>query len=440
MGRHRLVVDNGSAYIKVGFADSDTPKCVPNLVCKEKRGRACYISSQLQDAPDTSNLAYRRPFEKGYFVDPSTQCDIWKYVFGAEMEMTTEELRATSLLLTAPYFTPRKLQREYNELVFETLEFDEFACVSPAFLSMVSYFSRTLKVPPSMWPFAQHAFGARHKRKREEEPDDTPSTTSAHPCTCVVVDCGYSFSHVVPFVGGKVVKAAVKRVPIGGKVMINHLKGVLSFRQYDMMEEDWLLTNLVNQLCFVSTDFDHDIRISSGMSRVKNDIRVRYMLPSGQAGASNLGYQLPASAVVNPRDQVLLLNNERFTIPELLFNPSDVGFPNMGVAEAVKASVTSSSIDSSLRPLLVSNALLIGGCSMFPGFQERMQADLTALANDDLCVAQCHRDADSLFTPFYGGCELMQSDLYSAISVSRKEYHEQGGDSICRNRIWYDFL
>ena len=40
--------------------------------------------------------------------------------------------------------------------------------------------------------------------------------------------------------------------------------------------------------------------------------------------------------------QVIRMNNERFAIPELLFHPSDIGIHEMGVAEAIVNSVSSS--------------------------------------------------------------------------------------------------
>uniref|UniRef100_A0A0M3JL60 Actin-like protein (inferred by orthology to a C. elegans protein) n=1 Tax=Anisakis simplex TaxID=6269 RepID=A0A0M3JL60_ANISI len=35
----------------------------------------------------------------------------------------------------------------------------------------------------------------------------------------------------------------------------------------------------------------------------------------------------------------LVLNIERFAVPEVLFNPSDIGVQQMGVAEAIAASI-----------------------------------------------------------------------------------------------------
>lgn len=37
--------------------------------------------------------------------------------------------------------------------------------------------------------------------------------------------------------------------------------------------------------------------------------------------------------------QLIRLNNERFSIPELLFHPSDVGIQEMGITEAIVHSI-----------------------------------------------------------------------------------------------------
>lgn len=39
------------------------------------------------------------------------------------------------------------------------------------------------------------------------------------------------------------------------------------------------------------------------------------------------------------RFQLIRLNNERFSIPELLFYPSDVGIQEMGITEAIVHSI-----------------------------------------------------------------------------------------------------
>jgi len=48
-------------------------------------------------------------------------------------------------------------------------------------------------------------------------------------CT-LVVDSGYSFTHIVPFINGQKVIEGIRRIDCGGKALTNHLKEVVSYR------------------------------------------------------------------------------------------------------------------------------------------------------------------------------------------------------------------
>ena len=67
----------------------------------------------------------------------------------------------------------------------------------------------------------------------------------------------------------------------------------------------------------------------------------------------------------------LRLSNERFTVPELLFHPSDVGYSEMGISEAAQHLLTER-LPPPVRPGAMANVLLIGGNSKFPGYRERV--------------------------------------------------------------------
>jgi len=58
------------------------------------------------------------------------------------------------------------------------------------------------------------------------------------------------------------------------------------------------------------------------------------------------------------KEQVLLLNNERFMVPEAMFRPQDIGLQQAGVAEAVVQAVTAA--HPALQPLLYTNIVLTG--------------------------------------------------------------------------------
>ena len=46
----------------------------------------------------------------------------------------------------------------------------------------------------------------------------------------LVIDCGFSATHIVPIFDGNVLLSGVKRINVGGKVLTNYLKELVSYR------------------------------------------------------------------------------------------------------------------------------------------------------------------------------------------------------------------
>lgn len=47
---------------------------------------------------------------------------------------------------------------------------------------------------------------------------------------CLVIDSGYSFTHIAPYIKGKKQKNEIRRINVGGKILTNHLKEIISYR------------------------------------------------------------------------------------------------------------------------------------------------------------------------------------------------------------------
>ena len=73
---------------------------------------------------------------------------------------------------------------------------------------------------------------------------------------------------------------------------------------------------------------------------------------------------------LSPDDQILIMNNERFTAPEILFHPSDIGLQQGGLAEAIVDSIESCEED--MRDLMYKNILIVGGNANLPGLKQRL--------------------------------------------------------------------
>lgn len=125
---------------------------------------------------------------------------------------------------------------------------------------------------------------------------------------------------------------------VGGKLLTNQLKEVVSYRQWNMMDETYIMNHAKEACCYVSTQFITDLetcryvvpqRHSKQLfnhprsSPKRNPIVMEYLLPN--LSINRGGEIRPPGYELSPTDQVLFMENERFTIPELLFRPDDIG-------------------------------------------------------------------------------------------------------------------
>jgi actin-related protein 6 len=51
------------------------------------------------------------------------------------------------------------------------------------------------------------------------------------------------------------------RLDVGGKLLTNQLKELVSFRQWNMMDETYIMNHVKESCCYVSTDFKKDLEI-----------------------------------------------------------------------------------------------------------------------------------------------------------------------------------
>lgn len=258
-------------------------------------------------------------------------------------------------------------------MVFEYYGFESYVRCSPA--AMIPWglpLALQLSPPP---PSSSTITSSR------EPENGNGSGTSSHPPYVLVVDSGFSFTHITPVINGVPVSANTKRIDVGGKLLTNHLKELISFRYYDMMEETHLINQIKESCCFVSLDFTRDMeRARSGA------LSKRYVLPDFSKDTPGFVVTEETESALDGTEQLLTLRYELFSVPELLFRPSDVGLQQAGVAESVMQSLAG--LPDAVQALLLENIVLIGGSVRFPGFQQRFTDELRMLAPDEfeVCV------------------------------------------------------
>ena len=65
--------------------------------------------------------------------------------------------------------------------------------------------------------------------------------------------------------GGHVTDSVI-RVDVGGKLLTNQLKELVSYRQWNMMDETYVMNDVKEACCYVSTQFAKDLEICQYVS------------------------------------------------------------------------------------------------------------------------------------------------------------------------------
>jgi actin-related protein 6 len=230
-GTRTLVLDNGAGRIKYGWSSDEQPRCMPNALAKIHKTLESVVGDEIDSVPGaTSQLRFSRPFDRGYLVNWGVERDIWHRMLTSNLDAHPAEC---DLVLTVPPFCPEEIQQDTNEMLFEEMEFASVVC------------------RPAAW------FSSYHYSQGGASVGDDQSDCFKE-CN-VVVDSGFSFTHAIPFVNGIVRGRAAKRVNVGGKLLTNYLKEIISYRQWNFMDEFLLVNQVKDALCYVSQDFSADL-------------------------------------------------------------------------------------------------------------------------------------------------------------------------------------
>jgi actin-related protein 6 len=306
-----------------------------------------------------------------------------------------------------------------------------------------------------------------------------PPDVPALPLECLlVIDSGFSHTIVTPLYNGRPLQRAIRRLDFGGKHLTNLLKEVISVRYFDLHQDVKVVNDIKEDVCFVSQDFKADMEKTwkGNIGRQKvvktrpptppdNDdseedametdevpnslpapassdldptLSIDYILPDGLhikrgfarphnplASRSNKNKRKIHAAAPEADDYVsMTLNSERFTVPEVLFSPSDTGSTQPGIAQCVMQSLAV--LPPALQASMLSNILVVGGNVKMTGFLRRVQNEIRMLAPVEY-VVRVRAMEDPVTSTWLGGARMAGNrEVVRQIGVSKEEYFEHG--------------
>jgi len=462
-----LVMDMGGDTIKIGWAGNRRPnKLIPNCAVREKRGHGnrwlvgdlMLPSLERHDASsgaltrvdrisDYVGLQYRRSHDRGMVVNWEVENEVMQRCFHRSTLDPTGQtitsaaavpalLHECNLLLTMPIATPSRIVKDVDENIVEKWGFNGFRRITTAAMARKGIEAEAMiKTANSATTSSASATSASSSIPSVAGTAVSPSPPPSSPCA-LVIDSGFSFSHVTPVYDGRPIKSATKRIQVGGKLLTNYLKEITSYRQWNMMDETYIMNDVKEQCCYVSTDFERELNAAKRSRKVAQRLRREYVLPNGSTvlhgyvrDASNTA---SAAASLPSDDQVLVLGNERFTVPEVLFHPSDVGLNQCGLVECIVHCVES--LPVWMQPLMYENILLIGGNMKLHYMKQRIERELRMRIPEEYNI-QVTMGEDPIITAWMGGsalCSHSQEYEREMQFVTRKEYEERGSHALTR--------
>lgn len=378
MAKPPIVCDNGTGFVKCGFAGDNFPAHIfpsiigrPILRAEEKIQdvvlKDIMVGDECTVARDFLETSY--PITNGIVQKWDDMIHLYNYTFNERLGIDPKEHK---IMLTEAANNPKKNREKLVECMFETFGFQGVHCSIQAVLTL----------------YAQGLL------------------------TGVVVDSGDGVTHIVPVYEGFALPQSIRRLDVAGRHLTEYMIKLLLMRGYSFNRtaDFEVVREIKEKVCFVGYDLALEKRLALETTTVVQS----YTLPDGR---------------------VLKVGPERFQAPEALFDPSQIDVESKGLAELVFDCIQS--CDMSTRPDLYKHIVLSGGSTMYPGLPSRLEKEIKLLHLQHVCKGDKEQAAKlklRIEDPprrkhmvFLGGSVL--ADIMKdkeAFWITKQEYEEKG--------------
>lgn len=237
----------------------------PNYCAKLRHQITILVGDEIMEkVRNKGQLQLMRPLERGYITDMGTQLKVWSRIIALlgnqnnnNNKMGIKQSPPQCVFLMTQPFTPNTISEQIDEVIFHDLNFGRIIKRMNQCMSSFHYIYST---------------SGESKSKSKSNSDGTKC--------CLVIDSGFSMTHVVPTYKSKALSKGIRRINIGGKLLTNLLKEKISYRQWNMDDEFFLVNQVKEDLglvCSSSKELIHSLKRSRNIRNVKVNYKNRAM-------------------------------------------------------------------------------------------------------------------------------------------------------------------
>ena len=373
-----VVCDNGTGFVKCGFAGSNFPHAIfPSLVGRPVlRAEEKIDNVQLKDimvgdeaAKVRNMLQITYPLDNGVIRNWEDMMYVWNYTFEEKLKIKPNECK---IMLTEAPMNPQQNRKKMAEVMFEKYGFKSVYVAIQAVLTL----------------YAQGLL------------------------TGVVVDSGDGVTHIVPVYEGFALPHLTRRLDVAGRDVTRYLIKLLLLRGYvfNRTADFETVRQIKEKLCYVGYDLELEKRLANETTVLVE----QYTLPDGR---------------------VIRVGGERFEAPEVLFEPHLIDIEGGGMGDQLFDCINKADVDT--RPEFYNHIVLSGGSTMYPGLPSRLEKEIRRLylekvlkgKKENMAKFKCRIEDPPRrkHMVFLGGAvlaEIMKDKDH--FWMNKNEWHEQG--------------
>lgn len=332
-----VVIDNGSATTKLGYAGMMEPEVIIATAIGTKRDLSrsndvfdqmnCLVGSHSMTLEHASTHDFNFMVRNGLVQDWDALESLWQSCIYDKLHCNPED--NYFLLSESPFNSPGN-REQMAEIMFETFNIPGLYIGIQPILSLVASWGSV--------------------------------DSSLHQLSGTVVDSGDGTTTVIPVADGHILRSGIQQISLGGRDVTSHVQERLRRNRRDVSSSQSyeVARQIKEKYGYVCSNLENE-KLKSPTQSVDG-----LYMNEGESWKCEVG-------------------EEKYLAGEVLFQPSLLAGAksrSMPLPDLVDLAIQNCPIDN--RRVLYSNVVLSGGNTMFPDFGRRLQRDMKRLVNTRL--------------------------------------------------------